>query len=156
MRLHLLPQAKKSVKIYFIRTDEAHISMHWAGTSDGSLRHVADTETITCQKWDTHKHRGNMGMKRTAAAHSGSDVASGGVAGWADDAVSTVANDLGGGGEKVSEQVASYTKLFPLLYGNSVSPSGRRPSPLSSPAGSRTLSSPAPQSARRRTSLRFE
>ena len=58
--------------------------------------------------------------------------------------------------EKVSEQVASHTKLFPLLYGNSVSPSGRRPSPLSSPAGSRTLSSPAPQSARRSTSFRFE
>ena len=32
------------------------------------MRHVADTEAITCQKWDTHNHRGNIGMKRTAAA----------------------------------------------------------------------------------------
>ena len=29
---------------------------------------MADTEAIACQKWDTHKHRDNIGMKRTAAA----------------------------------------------------------------------------------------
>ena len=57
--------------------------------------------------------------------------------------------------ENVSEQVASQTRLMPLLKGNSVMPSGRRPSPLSRPAGSNTLSSPVLLSARCNTSLRF-
>ena len=40
------------------------------------MRHVADTEAITCQKWDTHKHRDNIGMKRTAAALHSHNVTS--------------------------------------------------------------------------------
>ncbi|KAF0301986.1 hypothetical protein FJT64_025861 [Amphibalanus amphitrite] len=41
--------------------------------------------------------------------------------------------------EKVSQQVASHIRLIPRLKGKSVIPSGRRPSPLSRPVGSKTL-----------------
>ena len=48
---------------------------------------------------------------------------------------------------KVSTQVASHTSPLPFLKGDSVMPSGLRPSPLSSPAGSRVDGRPALSSA---------
>ena len=50
-------------------------------------------------------------------------------------------------GEKVSEQVASHARHFPLANGKVVMPSGRFPSPLSRPAGSRIACIPAASSA---------
>ena len=45
-------------------------------------------------------------------------------------------------GAKVSVTVASHTRHFPRLYGRRVIPSGRLPSPLFSPVGSRVDGTP--------------
>ena len=54
---------------------------------------------------------------------------------------------------KVSLQVASHTNDLPCLYGKTVIPSGRRPSPLSRPGGSRLDGMPAVVRARLMMSL---
>ena len=57
--------------------------------------------------------------------------------------------------QKVSVQVASQQRLLPLLNGNTVSPSGLRPSPRSRPTGSSQEGTPAAARARFTTSLRL-
>ena len=56
--------------------------------------------------------------------------------------------------QKVSTHVASQVRHFPLLYGKTVTPSGRLPSPLSNPTGSSHEGIPAVARARFTTSLR--
>ena len=57
---------------------------------------------------------------------------------------------------KVSMQVASQHRHFPLENGNTEMPSGRLPSPLSTPTGSSTEGMPALYNALLITSLRAE